>query len=115
LGRLDEARTALRNLESRVGSSMHWYLGRELAEALQVRMLVLDGRPIEAFARFTSAIAIAESADVYNAAWLTSVCADSLFEFDPTAIRSSIQRYTSRVKALGYAEMTRRYEVLSKR
>jgi tetratricopeptide (TPR) repeat protein len=115
LGRVDEARMAVRDLESRVSNTTHWYLGRELAEALQVRMLVLDGRPIEAFARFTSAIALAESADVYNAAWLTAVCADSLFEFDPSAIRSSIHRYTSRVKALGYAEMTKRYELLSKR
>lgn len=115
LGRTDEARVAVRDLETRVGTTTHWYLGRELAEALQVRMLVLDGRPIEAFARFTSAIALAESADVYNAAWLTSVCADSLFEFDPSAIRSSIHRYTSRVKALGYPEMTKRYEALSRR
>jgi hypothetical protein len=98
-----------------VGSVDHWFQGREIAEALFVRMLIADGRPIEAFARFSTAVSLAESSDVYNAAWLTAACADALFDFDPSAIKSSITRYTERVKQLGYAEMTKRYEVLSRR
>jgi tetratricopeptide (TPR) repeat protein len=115
LGRVDAARSAARELDARVGSVDHWFQGREIAEALFVRMLVADGRPIEAFARFSTAVSLAESSDVYNAAWLTAACADALFEFDESAIKSSITRYTERVKELGYAEMTKRYEVLSRR
>jgi tetratricopeptide (TPR) repeat protein len=115
LGRVDDARAAMQALRDRVGSLPHWFQGRELAEALFVRTLVIDGRPIEAFARFSSAVALAESSDVYNAAWLTAACADALFDFDGSAMRSSISRYTERVHELGYAELTKRYEALSKR
>jgi hypothetical protein len=58
---------------------------------------------------------IAESADVYTAAWLAAACADDLLEFDPMWIRSAVDRYSERVKSWGYAEMTRRYEVLGRR
>jgi tetratricopeptide (TPR) repeat protein/GGDEF domain-containing protein len=115
LGRLDAARTAARPLEARVAGRPDWFQGREVAEALLIRMTVLDGRPIEAFVRFSSAVALAESADFYNAAWLTAMCADSLLSFDPDAIRSSIARYGERVSKLGYAEMTRRYNELMSR
>ncbi|HEY7396116.1 MAG TPA: AAA family ATPase [Gemmatimonadaceae bacterium] len=115
LGRMEAARDAVRDLQARIGDRQNWFQGRELAEALFVRMLLINGRPIEAFARFTSAAALAESSDFYNAAWLTASCADALFEFDVGAIRSSISRYTERVRELGYGEMTRRYEALSRR
>ncbi|HEY9225030.1 MAG TPA: AAA family ATPase [Gemmatimonadaceae bacterium] len=113
LGRVPAARTASRELEERVGGVSHWFQGREIAEALFIRMSILDGRPIEAFARFTSAVALAESSDFYNAAWLTAACAEALLEFDRIAIKLSIERQAERVKKLGYAEMTRRYETLS--
>jgi tetratricopeptide (TPR) repeat protein/GGDEF domain-containing protein len=115
LGRIDAARTAVRELNARVGDRPNWFQGREIVEALFVRTLVIDGRPIEAFARFTSAVAVAESSDLYNAAWLTAVCAEALLEFDQISVKSSITRYTDRVRQLGYAEMTRRFESLARR
>jgi len=115
LGRSDTARIAARDLTARISSRPDWFQGREIAEALFVRMLVIDGRPVEAFARFTSAVALAESSDVYNAAWLTLVCAEALVEFDRDGVRSSILRYGDRVRKLGYGEMTRRYEALAHR
>jgi hypothetical protein len=86
-----------------------------LVEALSVRLLVADGRSTEAFARFASAISLAESSDVYNAAWLTVVCADALVQFNADGIRSLIRSYRDRVRRLGYAEMTRRYDALAER
>ena len=115
LGRLDQARSAARGLEPRVGARTEWYQGRELVEALVVRLLVADGRPTEAFARFASAISLAESSDVYNAAWLTVTCADALIQFNAGGVKSSILSYRDRVRKLGYAEMTRRYEALAQR
>ena len=113
--RSDTARIAARDLTARISNRPDWFQGREIAEALFVRMLVIDGRPVEAFTRFTSAVALAESSDVYNAAWLTLVCAEALVGFDRDGVRSSILRYSDRVRKLGYAEMTRRYEALAQR
>jgi tetratricopeptide (TPR) repeat protein len=115
VGRLDAARDATRQLDARMGTRPDWFQGREIAEALFVRLAVLEGRPIEGFARFTTARALAESSDLYTAAWLTAVCAEALVDFDRDAVRSSIVLYTDRVRQLGYAEMTRRYELLSQR
>lgn len=114
LGRVDQARDALREVEGRMTLS-HFFQGREIADALCIRVLIVDGRPIEAFSRFASALALAETSDVYNAAWLIVECADALFEFDASTIRSSISRYTERIRKLGYPEMTKRYEALSRR
>jgi hypothetical protein len=98
-----------------MGSRPDWFQGREIVEALFVRMAVLEGRPIEGFSRFTSALALAETSDLYSAAWLTAVCAEALIGFDQEAVKSSILRYRDRVTKLGYAEMTRRYDALAGR
>ena len=113
LGRIEAAREAIDQIQARISERPDWFQGREIAEALFVRLAVLDGRPIEGFSRFTSALALAETSDLYSAAWLTAVCAGSLVEFDRGAVRSTITRYSDRVRKLGYAEMTRRYDVLA--
>ena len=115
LGRTDEARAAAGDLASRVDKRPDWFQGREIAEALLIRVLAIDGRTIEAFARFTSAVSLAESSDVYNAAWLTVACADALLEFDREGIQASMNRFGERVRQLGYAEMTKRYESVVRR
>jgi len=115
LGQIEAAHEATRKIQGRIGERPDWFQGREIAEALFVRLAVLDGRPIEGFGRFSSALALAETSDLYSAAWLTAVCAEALVDFDRDAIRSSITRYTDRVRKLGYAEMTRRYEALALR
>lgn len=115
LGRIDEARAAMKLIQERIDQRPDWFQGREIAEALFVRLAVLDGRPIEGFSRLTSALALAETSDLYSAAWLTAVCAESLGEFDRDAIRASVRRYSERVRKLGYDEMTRRYDLLARR
>jgi hypothetical protein len=115
LGQVEIAREATAQIQGRMAERPDWFQGREVAEALFVRLAVLDGRPIEGFGRFTSALALAETSDLYSAAWLTAACADSLVEFDRDSMRSSITRYSDRVRNLGYAEMTRRYDALAHR
>src|SRR5437868_3842053 len=90
-----------------------WFQSREIAEALAIRLDALEERPGEALSRFDRALALAEAADVYNAAWLTAICAESLMRIDPDHVKVSIRRYREMVRDLGYPEMTRRYEVLS--
>ena len=113
LGRLEEARSALSEVRQRMESRPDWFQGREIAEALTIRVDALDGRSEEALARFEHAVSLAEGADLYNAAWLTTACADALATFDRERLVRTIGRYSVRVKELGYPEMTRRYDALA--
>jgi tetratricopeptide (TPR) repeat protein/GGDEF domain-containing protein len=112
LGRLDEARQALKEVSVRVAGREGWFQSREIAEALAIRIDALENRPEEALGRFDRAVALAETADVYNAAWLTAICADSLMRIDPDHVKVSIRRYSETVQGLGYPELTRRYAAL---
>jgi GGDEF domain-containing protein/tetratricopeptide (TPR) repeat protein len=112
LARIVSARGALAQVEARVNSRPDWFQGREMAEALAIRMHALDGDMVAALSRFDRALELAEATDMYNAAWLTVSCADALLAFAPERVRASIDRYLDRVRQLGYPEMTRRYEAL---
>jgi tetratricopeptide (TPR) repeat protein len=112
LGRFESARGALAQVEVGLTARPDWFQGRELAEALAIRMSALAGDTISALSRFDRALALAEAADMYNAAWLTVACAEALMVFSPHQVKASIERYRERVRALGYPEMTRRYEAL---
>ena len=112
LGRVEGARRTLEALEVRMGSRPDWFQNRELVEAFFVRMAVREGAREKALERFASAVRLAESSDLYCAAWLTASCADDLLELDSEGVKSSIRRYSERVRELGYAEMTRRYDAL---
>lgn len=113
MGRTTEARRALSDVAARMQNRQDWFQGREIAEALAIRLDALDERQADALSRFERAISLAEAADLYNAAWLTAICAESLLRFDPERVKLSIRRYTTRVRDLGYPEMTRRYEALA--
>jgi tetratricopeptide (TPR) repeat protein len=112
LGRIDAAREALAEVNQRMESRPDWFQGREIAEALSIRIDALDKKSSEALGRFDRALVLAEAVDPYNAAWLTAVCAEALYELAPDKVRLSVERYKAKVGELGYPEMTRRYEVL---
>ena len=84
-------------------------------EALLIRIDTLDGRKVQALTRFATAISLAEAADVYSAAWLVAVCSESLAEADAPTVDRFVDEYDARVKKLGYAEMTRRFDLLAHR
>ena len=112
LGKIDAARVAVAELQSRIGDRTDWFQGRELVEALFVRADVLEGHKVQALTRFATAVSLAEAADIYSAGWLVAVCSRSLAEADaPTMVRF-VDEYEPRVKKLGYAELTRRFDAL---
>ena len=115
LGRIDAARVAVSNLRARIGDRTDWFQGRELVEALFIRVDASEGRNVQALTRFATAVSLAESADVYSAAWLVAVCSGSLAEADQPTIDRFVGEYDVRVKKLGYAEMTRRFDMLAHR
>ncbi len=115
LERMDGVRRAVAEVSERMKSRPDWFQGREIVEALSIRLSALDGRRDEAIDMFKRSVVLAESSDLYIAAWLTAACAESLVEFDRETVRAAIDRYSDRVKKLGYDEMIRRYDVLAKR
>jgi hypothetical protein len=115
LGKLDRARAAASEVQERIDRRPEWFQGRELAEALIVRVGVLDGHADLALSRFEAALNAAEAVDVYFAVWLTLNCATALEKIDAELVRLSINRYASTVEKLGYDELTRRYAVLAAR
>jgi predicted ATPase len=112
MGKLDAARVPFTALEHKMGAREGWFQGRELVETLRIRMAAAEGRGADALQMFESARALAEVSDLYSAAWLTAACADSLFQLDPAGIRSTLQRYSREVGALGFIDLTRKYEAL---
>ena len=104
---------ACAEVRQRMESRPDWFQGREMAEALAIRVDALDGKAEEALSRFELAISLAEEVDLYSAAWLTTACAEALAQFDRERVMASIGRYSTRVKELGYPEMTKRYDALA--
>lgn len=114
LGRVEDARKALQQVAESWQDREEWFQGREIGEALAIKMDAFEGRWADAVTRFERALGLAEAADLYNAAWLAAICAEVLLPFDRARVKMSISRYSEKVSQLGYPEMTRRYEVLSR-
>ena len=112
LGKLDAAKVHSAEVEQRMTTREGWFQGRDLVDALRVRKAVAEGKLSEALEAFESARKLAEEFDVYSAAWLTAACADILFSTYPDQIRSAVQRYSGQVGALGFADLTRKYQEL---
>jgi hypothetical protein len=110
---MDRARSFAEELSRRLQGRADWYQTRELAEALIIRILVIDGAIDEAMTRFETALKSAESMDIYPAVWLTLACADALKSGDTARVKKSIDRYASTVQTLGYDALTKRYNVLA--
>lgn len=113
LNQLDRARSLAAEVKPQLEQRPDWYQGRELAEALIIRVAALNGEFDEALSRFETAVNAAEAADVYTAVWLTLACAEALNHADPARVKVAVDRYASSVKKLGYDELTKRYGVLA--
>jgi diguanylate cyclase (GGDEF)-like protein len=112
LDRPEEAAQNLEQVETMMAGRPEWFQGREMVEALAVRLLVTAGRCEDALVRLTASLDLAESAELYAAAWLTAACASAVRPFDAERVAEFIRRYAPRVADLGYSEMTRRYDAL---
>jgi len=110
--RLGLARDALSEIEERVRRRTDWFQGREFAEALAVVLLVEEGRSAEALSRFESAVSVAESSDLYTAAWLTATCSRTLLSLAPQRMRTWIERFRSPIEEFGYAGIAKRFNEL---
>jgi hypothetical protein len=115
MGAVEDAREVLDDVEARMQARPDWFQGRELAEALRVRIAAVDSTN-RAVAMFYRALALAETADFYGAAWLIAECADILDAHDRALLRSSVNRFAPQGESQGYHGMSRRYsELLSRK
>src|SRR6185295_9318407 len=110
MGKLEAAKVQAALVEQRMTTRQGWFQGRELVDALRVRLATTEERPADALEAFESARRLAEEFDVYSAAWLTAQCADVLFSLYPEQIQQAIQRYSGQVQSLGFSELVRKYE-----
>lgn len=109
LQRYETARVIADDVEAAMSTRSGWFQGRELVEALRVRLAVHEGDLARAVQAFEAAIPLADDADLFTAAWFTAACAPTLFDFQPILIKQWIRRYADRVESLGYAQMSKRY------
>ena len=111
-GGVERARAAYAAATGLMRARTDWFQGRELVEALGIRLMAYDGRHAEAAARFGGACATAEAVDPYSAIWLIAECADVVLAHDPALLRSWVARYAERIEQLGYAAMGARFAQL---
>jgi diguanylate cyclase (GGDEF)-like protein len=91
------------------GRADWWFQGRELHEALAVRLALAEGDRPHAVARFATAHALAARHDPYGASWLVSECAPLLLAAGDDGARPLAERYAREAAERGYILLSARY------
>jgi tetratricopeptide (TPR) repeat protein len=116
LGREEDARGCLQSCMIHLRAQPDWWFqGRELLEALAVRLAVLQGDRVVAAARFQEGLQRAEHADAYGRAWLV---ADVTGPLDAIGVPDGwphVARLERWVAELDYASLTARFRQLNER
>jgi tetratricopeptide (TPR) repeat protein/GGDEF domain-containing protein len=111
-GALESARKAAEDVEPFLASRTDWFQGRELGEALILRLALLDRRPDQAAERLGRALALAATSDVYGAASLTAELGAEMREYAPDLVTDALNRYASRPEVLANPVIRDRFTVL---
>jgi hypothetical protein len=88
-----------------------WFQGRDLVDALRIRLAAERGDDAHAMRLLHEAVAIAARHDTYLAAYLVAECAPSLRR-STEALVTLIDRLSPEVEALGFAGVAERLAVL---
>ena len=110
-GKLAEAIRLHALLEPRVASRSGWFQGREVAEALAIRLAMRADRG-KAAQLFKRALALADTWDVYGAVWLTAEIGPELRESAPEAVDAAVEQYGKRPEVAWNPRMRERFGVL---
>jgi tetratricopeptide (TPR) repeat protein len=90
-----------------VGREGAWFQGRELLEALGIRLMLERGQREAAVERLRAALSEAERHDQYAPVWLAAECAAPL-RAGRVAPQALLEKYATQASALGYAPLFRR-------
>ena len=110
-GQVDEAIRIHELVQSRIAVQPHWFQGRELVEALAIRLALREGRD-EAAHLFKAAVDLAETQDVYGAILLTADVGQIVREVAPEAVEEAVARYGGRAEVLGNPRLRDQFGVL---
>jgi GGDEF domain-containing protein/tetratricopeptide (TPR) repeat protein len=107
-----EARAAAGQVRAFLESRTDWFQGRELGEALLLRLQRLDGRSSDMPGSLERALDLADGTDVYAAAWLTAEFWDDVHPLAPDLMERAARRYGTRPEVLGNPKIRDRFAVL---
>ena len=107
-----DARVAASQVSRFLESRADWFQGRELGEALLLRLQHLDGHALDMPAALERALDLADPTDVYAAAWLTAEFWDDIHPLAPGLMERAVQRYGARPEVLGNPKIRDRFAVL---
>jgi len=111
LGDVEEASRLNEQLQPLAAKLPDWFQGRELVEALPIHLALRRTRA-EAYERFRSALALAETRDVYGAGWLVAEFALPLREHALDPIDGAVRRFDARPELRDNAWIRERFGVL---
>ncbi|MFL5579140.1 MAG: tetratricopeptide repeat protein [Gemmatimonadaceae bacterium] len=116
LGDRPDAERFARDVAELVGNrSDPWFQGREVVEALGVRLAVVAGDIARAAGLFDSSLAFVQRHDPrYAAAWFVSECVPALAEAGVTEVWPVVERFRPTVVSLGLAMLTERYAAMAR-
>ena len=110
-GEVARAREIHERVQSGMSTRPDWFQGRELVEALAIRLALHDGRG-EAAQIFKRAVELADTRDVYGAMLLTAEYGESLREIAPDAVNEAVARYGKRSEVVENPRMRSQFGVL---
>ncbi len=111
LGELEEATRIHALLDECRGTMPEWFQGRELVEALALRLAILAGRE-DTGRMLVDAAHRADTQDPYAAALLTAEFGATLRESDPDAVDGLVRRYWSRPEVSENPRLRQQFGVL---
>ena len=113
LGRAADARACLQSCTVRVRNrTTWWFQGRELLEALAIRIHLQSHDVQGARGRFDEGLSLAEESDTYGAAWLVAEVAGPLADVGVHSAIAQVPRFAELAKGLAYAPLIARYTAL---
>jgi tetratricopeptide (TPR) repeat protein len=111
LGELEEAARIHSLLDESRRTMPDWFQGRELVEALAIRLAVLAGRD-DAIRMLSDAALRAEAQDPYAAALLIAEFGPTFLESDPEVVDGLVRRFRGRPEVSENARLRQQFGVL---
>ena len=90
------------------GPASVWFTGRELVDALAIRVASLAGHSGIAAERFERALGLAEPNDAFATATLVAECAPALVEVGVTTVAATVERVRYAAIASGFDRLAAR-------
>lgn len=113
---LEEAEAQWQHATAEALPASPWFQGRELLDALAIRMCLLSGDTESAMERFERGIQIATDHDAYSAAWLVAATAPAIAERlagdEATRLDGIARTFAKKAETLGSPALAAKFALL---